>query len=132
MKFQKIIRGQMVLMGLAGALLLANSACAQQEVDPTFFDATPGAPQANQAAVVPVGQSLEARNATESDAAATLAVQEVTAAPWTPLDENGMIFLVVAIGSVVLLGMAEAVRGTRRRAIEDKAMNGFPSGATAN
>jgi hypothetical protein len=54
------------------------------------------------------------------------------ASRWTPLDENATIFLMVGMGSVVLLGMAEAIYGSRRRTFRDRAMIGFPSGATRN
>jgi hypothetical protein len=129
MKFQKIFRGQMILMGLGGALVLANSSYAQQEVDPTFFDATP---QAYQAAIVAPGQDFEKQTAMVANAAAPIAMRGAGAVQWTPLDENGTIFLVVGIGSVVLLGMAEAVRGSRRQAIRDRAIRGFLPNATAN
>lgn len=132
MKFQKMIRVQMMLMGLAGALLLANSAHAQQDVDPTFFDDTPGTPQAQQAAVVPAGQEPPATPAVKADAADLLAAQNAEAWGFTPLDEIATIILMVGFGLVVLLGMAEAIRGSRRRTYGDRAISGFSSGARAN
>lgn len=131
MKFHKMIRAQILLTGLAGALLLVNSAQAQQDMDPTFFDDTPGTP-AQQAASVPAGQGIQATDAINADAAAPLAAQEVEASVLTPLDENVTLFLMVGIGSVVLLGIAEAIRGSRRRTYRDPAINGLSSGATAN
>ena len=38
MKFQKMIRIQMMLVGMGAGLLLARPACAQQEMDPELFD----------------------------------------------------------------------------------------------
>ncbi|HET8925876.1 MAG TPA: hypothetical protein VFN26_23025 [Candidatus Acidoferrum sp.] len=132
MKFQKIIRGQVVLMGLAGAVLLANSAYAQQDMDPTFFDDTPGTPQAQQAAVVPALQDFQPTPGIAADMTGPLAAQEVEASGFTPFDENVTIFSIVGLGSVVLLGMAEAIRGSRRRTFREKTIGGLPSGATAS
>lgn len=134
MKFQKIIRGQMLLMGLGAALLLVNSAYAQQDMDPTFFDDTPGTPQVQQAAVVSVGQEVQSTGAMNAEATTALIAQDqdMVAPQWTPLDENVTIFLMVGIGSVVLLGIPEAIRGSRRRTFRDRAMSALPSGATTN
>src|SRR5258708_11900350 len=52
MKSQKRIRIQMVLVGLGAALLMAGSARAQQDMDPTYFDIHPGTPAAQKTAVV--------------------------------------------------------------------------------
>ncbi len=51
MKFQKMIRAQMMLVSLGAGLLLARPVRAQQEVDPTFFEGASDAPRLNQAAV---------------------------------------------------------------------------------
>jgi hypothetical protein len=45
MKFQNMVRMQVMLMGLGAALLLASSAHAQQDMDPTDFPVNPGTPQ---------------------------------------------------------------------------------------
>ena len=45
MKFQKMIRMQVMLTGLGAALLLASSAHAQQDMDPTDFPVNPGTQQ---------------------------------------------------------------------------------------
>src|SRR5260221_9147216 len=50
MKSQKRIRIQMVLVGLGAALLMAGSARAQQDMDPTYFDIHPGTPAAQKTA----------------------------------------------------------------------------------
>src|SRR5258707_6428937 len=57
MKSQKRIRIQMVLVGLGAALLMAGSARAQQDMDPTYFDINPGTPAVQKAAVVRSAQS---------------------------------------------------------------------------
>jgi hypothetical protein len=132
MNFQKMILLQTMLMGLAGALLFVNSVYAQQDMDPAFFDDTPGTPQGQQAAVVPAGQGVQAPDASSADTAAPLAGQSVGASALTPLDENIAIFLMVAFGSVVLLAMVEDLRGSRRRTSRGRYPKRFPSGATAN
>src|SRR5260221_1453304 len=57
MKSQKRIRIQMVLVGLGAALLMAGSARAQQDMDPTYFDINPGTPAVQKAAGVRSPQS---------------------------------------------------------------------------
>ena len=42
MKFQNKIQMQMLMIGLGAALLMAGSARAQQDMDPTYFDVNPG------------------------------------------------------------------------------------------
>ena len=44
MEFRKVIRMQVLLMGLGASLLLAISARAQQDMDPAAFDVNPGTP----------------------------------------------------------------------------------------
>jgi hypothetical protein len=51
---------------------------------------------------------------------------------WTPLDGIATVFLMVAIGSVVLLRIAKARHESRRRTFRDRAMGGFASGVTTN
>src|SRR5690348_8683131 len=54
MELQKKIRMQMMMVGLGAALLMAGSARAQQDMDPTYFDINPGTPAVTKAAVVRV------------------------------------------------------------------------------
>lgn len=56
MKIQNRIRIQM-LVGLGAALLMAGSARAQQDMDPTCFDVRPGAPTVREKAVVRTAQN---------------------------------------------------------------------------
>ena len=44
MKSQSKIRASMMVLGLGAAFLLAGSARAQQEMDPTYFDINPATP----------------------------------------------------------------------------------------
>src|SRR5260370_14128774 len=61
MKSQKRIRIQMVLVGLGAALLMAGSARAQQDMDPTYFDIHPGTPAAQKTAGTAVAPTLTCR-----------------------------------------------------------------------
>src|SRR5260370_8461050 len=68
MKFQKRICMQMMMVGLGGALL-AGSAYAQQDMDPTYFDIKPGTPAVSKAIVRQAAQSpaaLKENNAAQS------------------------------------------------------------------
>jgi hypothetical protein len=73
MKIQNAIRMQVVMVGLGAALLMAGSARAQQDMDPTYFDVKPGAPAAGKVAVVRTAQNLQAAKENAS-AANTLAL----------------------------------------------------------
>src|SRR5260370_31605608 len=131
MKFQKMIRVQMMLVSLGAGLLLARPVRGQQEVDPTFFAAAPGACQVDQAAAGKAAPSLKAANAAKADSAAPLAAQEVDAAQLTSLDAKTIVVLMIGIGSIVLLGMAGAIRGNRRETVGRNTASAFPTGAAA-
>ncbi len=131
MKFQKMIRVQLMLMGLGAGLLLAKPVFAQQDMDPTLFEAASDASQLDQAGFnVPAAPSA-ATNATV-EIASSLAGQESDAAGLSPVDVNTILALMVSLGSIVLLGIAEVVRGSRRRTWRAQASSAFPNGATAN
>jgi hypothetical protein len=74
MKSQKRIRMQMVLVGLGAALLMAGSARAQQDMDPTYFDIKPGTPAVQKAAVVRSTQNYIPAKTESNDAVSALAV----------------------------------------------------------
>lgn len=58
MKFQTKIRMQMLMVGLGAALLMAGSARAQQDIDPTYFSINPGTPAVSKVVVAQATQSL--------------------------------------------------------------------------
>ena len=131
MKFQKMIRVQLVLVGLGAGLLLAKPVYAQQDTDPTLFEAASGASQQNQEGFnVPIPP--QAAINVKAERAAPLAVQEEDASVLTSADVNSILALVVGIGAIVLMGIAEAVRGSRRRTWRAAGLRQYPSGATAN
>ncbi len=48
------------------------------------------------------------------------------------MDMSAVVVLMIGIGSIVLLGLAEAVRGGRRRTWREKAPGSFPASVIAN
>jgi hypothetical protein len=67
MKFQTKIRTQMLMVGLGAALLMADSARAQQDIDPTYFGINPGTPAVSKVVAARAAQSLP--QATENGSA---------------------------------------------------------------
>jgi len=130
-KFQKMIRVQLMLVGLGAGLLLAKPVYAQQDTDPTLFEATSGASQQGQDGFNAPAPTQAVTNVM-AETKASLAVQEADAAIMTSLDVNSILALMVGIGSIVLVGIAEALRGSRRRTWRAAGSSQYPSGATAN
>jgi len=131
MKFQKMIRVQLMLVGLGAGLLLAKPVYAQQDTDPTLFEAASGASQQNQEGFNVPTPPQAAMNM-KAETTAPLAVQEADAAIITSFDVNTILALMACNGLIVLLGIAEAVRGSRRRTWRVAGSSQCPSGATAN
>lgn len=98
MKFQTRIRMQMLMVGLGAALLMAGSARAQQEMDPTYFDVKPGTPAVSKAAVAPAAPSAQAssQNGQAENAAALTSIEESTL-------EGGVTRMTIVDGGVVLI-----------------------------
>ena len=131
MKFQKMIRVQLMLVGLGAGLLMAKPVCAQQDTDPTLFEAASDTSQPDQAAFN-VAPPPAATIRVTAYAYPAPAVQESDQAVMTALDIKTILALMVGIGAIVLLGMAEAVRGSRRRTWRERDSDGFPIGLPAN
>ena len=114
MKYQNKIRMQMVMLGLA--LLVAGSARAQQDVDPTYFAANPGTPPVKKAVTVRAAQNSQAakENATTESALALAnrsdATLEAGVTRMAIVDAGVALILFVGIGSIVIY----AVAATRR------------------
>ena len=130
MKFQKMIRVQLMLLGLGAALVMAKPACAQQDTDPTLFESSGEASQPDQAAALNAAPPSAVIRVT-AYAYATPPVQELDQAKMTALDIKTVLALMIGIGSIVLLGMAEAVRGSRSRTWRERKADGFATGAAA-
>lgn len=131
MKFQKMIRVQMMLLGLGAALLVAMPVCAQQDTDPTLFESS-GEVTPQDTGALNVAQPPAAVIRVTAYAYPVPAVQELDQAVMTALDVKTILALMVGIGAIVLFGMAEAVRGSRRRTWRERDSNGFPIGLPAN
>ena len=119
----------MMLVGMGAGLLLARPACAQQEMDPEFFDVYANTTVMDQASHRTPGAQAVKVAAADSPAPAA---QGVDAEGLTAVDTSVMVILIIGIGSIVLFGMAEAVRGPRRLTWRESAPGRLPSGATAN
>jgi hypothetical protein len=132
MKFQNMIRVSMMLAGLAAGVLLAKPVYAQQEVDPDHFEATSDSTSQNVTAAQ-VAQSIDVAPATSADPAAPLAAQQMVVGELTATGSAVTAVLMFGVASIILLlGIAEAVRGSRRRTWKAQTGGGFPAGATAN
>jgi hypothetical protein len=130
MKFQKMIRIQMMVMaGMGAGLLLAGPVYAQQDVDPVFFDYAYNTTVVDQASNA--APSAEAAKVVGADSTAPLAAQGENVVGLMSVDKPATLVL-IGIGSIMLLGIAKAVRGSRRRTWRERAPGSFRTGATAN
>ncbi len=127
MKFQNKIRMQMVMLGLGAALLMACSARAQQDMDPTYFDVSPGTPAVSKAVAVRAAQGLQAARENAS-AESTLALAnrsdvtlEAGVTRMAIVDAGVALILLTGIVSIVIYAMA-ATR--RERALRVSPMTG--------
>jgi len=108
MEFQKKIRMQLMMAGFGAALLMAGSARAQQDMDPTYFDINPGTPAISKAAAVRVAQSAPAATQNGStQSALKLAVSreatlEAGVARMAIVDAGIALILLGGIGSIAL------------------------------
>lgn len=115
MKFQKVIRMPMMLVGLGIGLLLATPVRAQQEVEPTYFEIVPGV-QANQPAAVAEEPSLESVSAASAEVAVPAAGDfdgAAIAVRWTEVDALTTMATILCLAFVILNGIAETWRERR-------------------
>jgi len=117
----------MLLVGMGAGLLLARSAVAQQEMDPELFDVYANTTVMDQASHRTPG--AEAVKVAAADSPAPSAAQGVDAEGLTAVDTSVMLMLILCIGSIVLFGMAEAVRGPRRLTWRETAPGRLPHGS---
>jgi hypothetical protein len=121
MKMQKMIRMQ-ILLGLGAALLLAGSARAQQEVDPTSFDINPGTPAVEQSRVPVTQQSAPTANDTAQESLVSTALwspqathQETDMARMTLV---GALLVVILMAGTALIVVYAKVATRRQRHLE--------------
>src|SRR5260370_25652973 len=115
MKFQKRICMQMMMVGLGGALL-AGSAYAQQDMDPTYFDIKPGTPAVSKAIVRQAAQNPAAlKENTPAQSAMTLASSDDAT---LEADVMRMEIADVSVALILFAGMVSivsyAILATRR------------------
>jgi len=114
MKIQKRIRTQM-LIGLGAALLMAGSARAQQDMDPTYFDMNPGRPTVNKDAVMRTAlhEQVKIENAAAQDSAAVVSGDSTLESAMTRIaivDAGVVLVLFGGVISIVLYAMAATRR----------------------
>jgi hypothetical protein len=136
MKFQKMIRVQLMMVGLGAALMLASSARAQQDMDPTTFDINPGVSQADNGAAVRTAQGSPAATEMNAEAAAVANqndadVSQAALAQWTPTDT--MVGLVLIAGMLSIVVYAAAATREHLPRISSQSGSYVPTtGATAH
>jgi hypothetical protein len=120
MKFRKIVRMQVILVGLGAVLLLAGSAHAQQDMDPTSFDVNPATPRVAKVATARTAQGPSA--ATKANSTDTVGeslwsgqetTQEADLARLTIVDATLVVILMTGVGLIVLYAMAATKRERR-------------------
>jgi hypothetical protein len=141
MEYRKMVRTQVMLMGLGAALLLASSAYAQQEMDPTAFDVNPGTPHVDKSAVrtaVRTAQTLPAAKKAPSEAAVPASLwsgqdkQEADLARLTIVDATMIVIMMAGICLIVLFAMVATRRERRLRISPQTAPYTPASRATAH
>jgi hypothetical protein len=137
MEFLKVVRTHVMLIGLGAALLLASSAHAQQDMDPTAFGINPGTPHVDMSALR-AAQSLPAVKKAPSEAAVPTSLwngqdkQEADLARLTIVDLTMIVIMMAGICLIVLFALA-ATRRERRLQISPQATPYTPaSRATAH
>jgi hypothetical protein len=116
MKLQKRIRMQMLMVGLGAALLMAGSARAQQDMDPTYFDVNPGTPAVSKVMIVKAAPRPEvAKDAARAESVLTLASNsdatlEAGVTRMAIVDAGVALMLLAGIVSIVLYAMAATRR----------------------
>jgi hypothetical protein len=117
MNFQKRTRLQVLLMGLGAALLLASSAHAQQDTNPTDFPVNPGTPQIK-VAVARTAPAAAAAKEVNSDAPVSQwsnqdTKQEADLTRLAIVDGTMVVILMAGTGLIVLYAMAATKRERR-------------------
>jgi len=118
MKIQNAIRMQVIMVGLGAALLMAGTARAQQDMDPTYFDVNPGTPAPGKVAVVRTAQNLQAAKENAS-AESTLALANrsdvtlETSVTRIAVVDSGIVLILLAGVVLIARYAVAAARGAR-------------------
>jgi hypothetical protein len=137
MEFRKV-RMQVILVGLGAALLLAGSAHAQQDMDPSSFDVNPGTPHVVKVAAGHGSQSSVAAVKAKSEVSDSESIwsgqatqQEADLARLTMVDATMVVILMAGVGLIVLYAMAATKRERRLEMPRQRASYSPASGAPA-
>ncbi len=138
MEVRKTIRMHVMLMGLGAALLLASSAHAQQDMDPTAFDVNPGTPRVAKVAAAHGTPSFATAQKSDSAASAGELLwsrpetkQEADLARLTIVDATMVLIMMAGVGLIVLYALAATKRERRIEMPQRASYGASASGATA-
>ena len=118
MKVQNKVRVQMLMVGLGAALLMAGSARAQQDMDPTYFDVNPGTPAVSKTILVKAAPSSQAAKENAS-AESTLALANrsdvtlETSVTRVAIVDSGIALILLAGVVLIARYAVAAARGAR-------------------
>jgi hypothetical protein len=136
MKLQKKIWMQAMMLGLGATLLMAGSARAQQEVDPTYFDINPGTPAISKAAPVRLAVASSVKTEGQTQNALALATSkegtlEAGVMRMAIVDVSVALILACGILSIVAYALVATRRERSRRPSRASASYYPVSAATA-
>jgi hypothetical protein len=136
MKFQKMVRMQVMLMGLGAALLLASSAHAQQDMDPADFPVNPGTPQSVEVNVARTTPAAAKEVSSEAMVPVSLwsnqdTKQEADLNRMAIVDGTMAVILMAGIGLIALYARAATKRERRLEISPESASYTSASSATA-
>ena len=139
MRMHKTVRMQMMLMGLGAALLLASSAYAQQDMDPTDFPVNPGTQQVERHVALRTAQNVEPAYRLNTEAVAPAGLwsgqstrQESDFTRMIAVDATMAVILMAGIGAIVLYAKAATKRERHLQPILPDSPYGPVSGATTH
>jgi hypothetical protein len=139
MKFRKLARTKLMLMGLGATLLLAGSAYAQQDMDPTDFPVNPGTPKVERHIAQRTARNVEQVNGVEVAAFLPGALgkdqntqQESDFERMVVVDGTMVMILMAGITAIVLYAMAATKRERRLQPMLPDGPYSPVSGATTH
>jgi hypothetical protein len=139
MKLQKIVRTQVVLIGLGAALLLASSAYAQQDMDPTDFPTNPGTVKVERHALQQTAQAIAPAKQAHAERIVPAALftgpstqEESDFSRLVIVDAGMIVILMVGVAAIVLYAKAATKRERRLQPILPDGPYSSVSGATTH
>jgi hypothetical protein len=139
MKLQKIVRVQLVLMGLGAALLLASSAYAQQDMDPTDFPMNPGTVKVDHQATLQTAQAIAPAKQTQAEGMVPASLftgpstqEESDFSRLVIVDAGMIVILMLGVAGIVLYAKAATKRERQLQPILPDGPYSSVSGATTH